>query len=419
VPRATVTHSSVDLTGAVPVPHLVAASVKHASVLLVLAAVLFCPMDVPRWPARAFAALVSTDTVAPARVGGAAAGALGVALSWVLRLLQVLLIVFLAALAVVAPVRADFWADLGAYMTAYARALMGYPDSAEGVKRGLSFFVHGWQAWSFCGALPQGQVFPLYAMPHPFVKAFHDGGASMGINLGQGTDVSVGAGGAGRGGQRRDYVASDMFTVLADTRSRQGVVCGFLSQRQQFNCVAVNRAYDHLSVHIDCDGVVVDSSTAPAAAASGAGAGASRALQTDWFSIQLQNDLEEDPLRAYLELSGSYNEVHKMYRSGDSDGTAAAAGGGKGAKGKRKSSSSSSSSSKKKDAAVASVVAGAGTSGVENRVPAGWCSWYHFFEKVRGTSSSRGEPRPVGTHNFTHSPSRQNVISPCRSLSAT
>jgi hypothetical protein len=121
---------------------------------------------------------------------------------------------------------------------------------------------------------------------------------------------------------RRDYIASDMFTVVADTEAKRAVVCGFLGevqdllcsvmqcnamhslfrlilspsghlmcvvaplvlalspapdlltqpqssyssspsiplppigQREQFGCVAFNKAYDHMSVHVDCDGAV-------------------------------------------------------------------------------------------------------------------------------------------------------------------
>ena len=29
-----------------------------------------------------------------------------------------------------------------------------------------------------------------------------------------------------------------------------------LGQKEQFGCIAVNRAYDHMSVHLDCDGAV-------------------------------------------------------------------------------------------------------------------------------------------------------------------
>jgi hypothetical protein len=54
-------------------------------------------------------------------------------------------------------------------------------------------------------------------------------------------------------------MASDMFTIIADVSSRQGVVCGFLSQKEQFGCIAINKAYDHISVHIDCDGAVLHS----------------------------------------------------------------------------------------------------------------------------------------------------------------
>ena len=29
-----------------------------------------------------------------------------------------------------------------------------------------------------------------------------------------------------------------------------------LGQKEQFGCIAANRAYDHMSVHLDCDGAV-------------------------------------------------------------------------------------------------------------------------------------------------------------------
>ena len=48
----------------------------------------------------------------------------------------------------------------------------------------------------------------------------------------------------------QDYVASDMFTVLADNHSQYGVVIGFLSQKLQYGCIAVNKYYDRLSVHV-------------------------------------------------------------------------------------------------------------------------------------------------------------------------
>ena len=29
-----------------------------------------------------------------------------------------------------------------------------------------------------------------------------------------------------------------------------------LGQKEQYGCIAANRAYDHMSVHLDCDGAV-------------------------------------------------------------------------------------------------------------------------------------------------------------------
>jgi hypothetical protein len=37
-------------------------------------------------------------------------------------------------------------------------------------------------------------------------------------------------------GDRRDYIASDMFTVVADTKAKRAVVCGFLGEVQDLLC---------------------------------------------------------------------------------------------------------------------------------------------------------------------------------------
>jgi hypothetical protein len=171
---------------------------------------------------------------------------------------------------------------------------------------GRSFFVNGWNAWSFCGCVLQGQPAPMYSMPSMFVRAFHDGGvgASLRINLGQGEGPALGrnqTGGAHLGDTAeyreatRDYVASDMFTVVADTRVGYGVVLGFLSQRQQYGCIAVNRAYDRVSVHLSGDGTVVPSGGS---------------VETDWLCLYTVSELCE-PFKTYMALSSAENEVHQ------------------------------------------------------------------------------------------------------------
>jgi hypothetical protein len=48
-----------------------------------------------------------------------------------------------------------------------------------------AFFVNGWNAWSACGAILQGQKLAMYSLPDFFVRSFHDGSSgSIDINLG-------------------------------------------------------------------------------------------------------------------------------------------------------------------------------------------------------------------------------------------
>jgi hypothetical protein len=86
---------------------------------------------------------------------------------------------------------------------------------------------------------------PRYALPGTFCRAFHAGSQSIDINFYGLRERSRSA----RSGEHVKYVtASDMFTILADHVSRRGVVLGFLSQREQFGCIAINDDYDRLKV---------------------------------------------------------------------------------------------------------------------------------------------------------------------------
>eukprot|EP00981_Chlorochromonas_danica_P004389 scaffold879_cov170-Ochromonas_danica.AAC.4 len=179
-----------------------------------------------------------------------------------------------------------------------------------GGNKNRSFFVNGWQAWSFCGAVMQGQSPPIYSMPNLFVQNFHHGGigSALPINLGEGKipyeyslpndsciDGAPSTNKRDDGGiprnltmdedeiikdekksykqqQRRslllpnrsiydvrDYVAADMFTVITDLTVECAIVLGFLSQQQQFGSIATNRNYDQLSIHISGDEVLIPS----------------------------------------------------------------------------------------------------------------------------------------------------------------
>lgn len=178
-----------------------------------------------------------------------------------------------------------------------------------------SMLINSYNAWGYCGTLRQGEKLPLYAMPSPLVKAFHDGSPSMDINLGL---------------HKRSHVtvASDMFTCMADRGSRVGLIAGFLSQREQFGCIATNDAFDHISVRCACDGVTVRPSSSPTP------------LITDWFYIQAVRNIDEvEPLALYMVTSGRYNSAR-----------------------------------------VEQFLVG---TKLRDTPPSGWCSWYHFFSNIR------------------------------------
>ena len=113
--------------------------------------------------------------------------------------------------------------------------------------------------------------------------------------------------------------ASDFFGVLFDRQNQQGWVTGFLSQREQFGTVAADlRGIPILNLWANCDGVVL----APGGS-----------LETDWavlLEISTQaDDCFADPLHEYVRLVAQENQAR-----------------------------------------------------VPARVPAGWCSWYHYYQNV-------------------------------------
>jgi hypothetical protein len=182
----------------------------------------------------------------------------------------------------------------------------------------------------------------------------------------------------------KDFVASDMFSIVADTKTKTGIVLGFLSQRKQYGCIAVNKTYDRVSVHLSGDGVLVPSAGT---------------ISTDWLAIYTVTHLQE-PFAAYMAMSSIENEVYKKigghrckdttraalprtdsFRlsfpdspdpeavmpynpdSANDDGIASSNGvyGGS-CEGKNSS--------------------GCGGGTANGKVPTGWCSWYHFYDKI-------------------------------------
>ena len=310
---------------------------------------------------------------------------------------------------------------------------------------GRSFFVNGWNAWSYCGSVLQGHPAPMYSMPSMFVRAFHDGGegAALRINMGQGdaplllhtwekghpthTSSSGGSDNSSSGDmqhipiitveppctptQRRrassnpcstgavsakdtylheaqDYIASDMFTALADTQHDYAVVMGFLSQKQQFGCIATNRGYDRISVYASGDGAVVPSEGT---------------VESDWLLTYTVSSLE-NPFHLYMAVSSAENRVHEKLSSvlapvfpSPPAGFACESP----SAGVCPDTPTLSSvdlavdaqyddfdkglfryPSDITDVTTTSRPPGSSSSGFGIKIPAGWCSWYHFYDKI-------------------------------------
>lgn len=166
-------------------------------------------------------------------------------------------------------------------------------------------------------------------MPSVFARAFHDGGegTSLPFNLGEDTGNVENSGSLSfgwRGISSKDfYMASDMFTALTDLDRNCGLVLGFLTQKLQFGCIAVNRDFDRIAVHISGDGVhAVPGST----------------LSTDWLALYtFDRDTIEEPFLQYMAMSRDANRAKVQQQRNLLNNSA---------------------------------------------VPVGWCSWYHFFANI-------------------------------------
>lgn len=146
--------------------------------------------------------------------------------------------------------------------------------SAERSHR-LAFFANGWQSWSYSGA--------YYPEDHPKVTRL---GA-----LREPTRLYD-----AKPPRQRGRFASDMFGVLADLRSRAGLLLGFLSQQQHFGSFEVDLSGEQprLNLWANGDRVVL----APG-----------DCMETDWACLQFLEIDDSDPLGIYLLAAARQNRV--------------------------------------------------------------------------------------------------------------
>ncbi len=163
----------------------------------------------------------------------------------------------------------------------------------------LAFFAHGYQSWSFTGALQAHD-----RQPGSFLGPFGD---PQHFNL------------ATPRPRDRGHFTSEMFGLLGDRDHQTAILAGFLSQREQFGVceVKLDALAPSLRLTAQCDDVIL----AP---------GDERV--TDWAYLQFVSLDQPDPLRDYLEAVARENQAR-----------------------------------------------------VPKHTPVGWCSWYHYFEKITET----------------------------------
>jgi len=147
-----------------------------------------------------------------------------------------------------------------------------------------SALLNGWQSWSFSGCVLQGQPMPKPGLPDYFTKAFHDGAGSEFPTF------------SWEQAPREQSLVSDMYAVLCHRRLKNGMVAGFLSQREQYGVVTLDSEQEHMGIHCSCDEVVLSKGGS---------------IQTDWATVMLMPRMPADPLREYMLLTGALNGARK------------------------------------------------------------------------------------------------------------
>ena len=83
------------------------------------------------------------------------------AASYIFQIIRALLLLIILILLISTPVRWDFLQDLPVYLSVYMRSYLNLNDNENGSGKSgshMSFYVHGWNAWGFCGTVKQGNI---------------------------------------------------------------------------------------------------------------------------------------------------------------------------------------------------------------------------------------------------------------------
>jgi alpha-galactosidase len=198
----------------------------------------------------------------------------------------------------------------------------------------LSFYSNGWQSWSYSGVYKAGDRFKhtrlgfLVAPPHynPVTTKPN----------------------------RRSLFTSDMFGILGDRIHRTAILAGFLSQKQHFGSLEALALplTPALRMWANGDGARLDPD---------------RRITTDWACVSFIHLDAPDPMHPYLEAVKLENQIDLSRSDVGSAGA---------------SSSSSTVDSSVPPIQKEPLEAESARPFKDHQIPVGWCSWYHFFQKV-------------------------------------
>lgn len=159
-------------------------------------------------------------------------------------------------------------------------------------------FIQGYQSWSYTGSIWKGQPQPKPALPGVFSRAFNLGGTMPR------KPTRVSSASNNRIPFQPTFYNSDFFTCISTGRDQRldehggpALVCGWLSQHEQFGLVAIDANLSRVALHASHDAQL-----------------SSRGVETDWAYGQLiaPHNYDEEPMVHYLHAAAAYNEAQPL-----------------------------------------------------------------------------------------------------------
>ena len=159
-------------------------------------------------------------------------------------------------------------------------------------------YIHGYQSWSFAGSVAKGERQPTSALPKVYSGAFNEGGQpppryrSFKYHSDFFTCITCDTPDHARTRQNRLFPYQQL-----DEMGGPALVLGWLSQRQQFGVIQIDKELQRFYMHTSCDGQILW-----------------RDLETDWAYVQLvtPHSYDEEPLAQYLHAVAAHNHARPL-----------------------------------------------------------------------------------------------------------